>query len=200
MFPLFESIRFEKGRFLNLQGHRRRMEYSYYRYYGMHKTFPLEKLLAILPGCKDVRSIYKVRLLYNLHDYRQECELYRPRNLRSFRLVEANHLNYSLKYTDREQLNNLREQSGTDEVIIVRKGLITDTSFSNLAFFDGEHWFTPARPLLYGTAREKLLHDGIIRERDLYVEDLKSYKHFSLINAMLPFGQQEYDISLIESY
>ena len=198
MFPLFESIRIEQGKFVNLQGHRRRMERSYYRYYGMRKSFFLEKMLQIPSICAThPKQVFKLRLMYNLHSFRQEYEPYHPREIRSFKFVTADLLDYSLKYTDREEIEELKRNSGADEIIIVRKGLITDTSFSNLVFFDGVNWFTPRQPLLYGTAREKLLAAGIISECDIRPSDLEKYNRFSLINAMLPLGQMEFSVSMI---
>jgi 4-amino-4-deoxychorismate lyase len=55
---------------------------------------------------------------------------------------------------------------------------------SNIIFFDGLSWVTPARPLLKGTCRERLLASGLILERDISVNDLSGFTGCKLINAM----------------
>ena len=74
-----------------------------------------------------------------------------------------------------------------DDIIIVKDGLITDASYANLIFWDGENWFTPNTPLLKGVQREKLLKDGLIQEKEIKPSDLASYQKVALINAMLDF-------------
>ena len=76
-----------------------------------------------------------------------------------------------------------------DEVVIIRNGLLTDTSYSNIALFDGRHWVTPRQPLLRGTMRQSLLDAGVLTEQDIKAEDWSSYRRVSLINAMMPLGR-----------
>ena len=78
-----------------------------------------------------------------------------------------------------------------DEIIIVKNGLITDTSFTNLALFDGNRWLTPKPPLLLGPKRAQLLEAGIIEEAELTLEDLRKAEKVSLFNAMIDFGERE---------
>lgn len=69
------------------------------------------------------------------------------------------------------------------------KGLLTDTSYSNIALFDGCHWVTPRQPLLRGTMRQSLLDDGVLTEQDIKAEDWNRYRQVSLVNAMMPLGR-----------
>lgn len=69
------------------------------------------------------------------------------------------------------------------------KGLLTDTSYSNIALFDGCHWVTARQPLLHGTMRQSLLDDGVLTEQDIKAEDWNSFRQVSLINAMMPLGR-----------
>jgi 4-amino-4-deoxychorismate lyase len=78
--------------------------------------------------------------------------------IESLKLVEDNTISYRHKYSDRSHLLELMNMRGDcDDILIVKDGYITDTSFSNIVFFDGDKWVTPARPLLRGTMRESLL-------------------------------------------
>jgi 4-amino-4-deoxychorismate lyase len=74
-----------------------------------------------------------------------------------------------------------------DEVLIACDGYITDTSYSNVALFDGLEWVTPANPLLKGTQRAKLIASGLAKEKEVTISDLKQYKKLVLVNAMLEF-------------
>lgn len=75
------------------------------------------------------------------------------------------------------------------DVLLVKKGLITDTSFSNIVLFDGFHWHTPATPILKGTRREFYIQNKTILPCDISVSDLFKYTKARLINAMLDLDE-----------
>ncbi|WP_333578016.1 aminotransferase class IV, partial [Leyella stercorea] len=79
----------------------------------------------------------------------------------------------------------------------VKNGLLTDTSFTNVAVFDGERWLTPKYPLLLGTKRASLLERQVIKEADISVETLMNAQKVSLINAMIDLGEIEISIANI---
>ena len=81
--------------------------------------------------------------------------------------------------------------------IIVRRGLLTDTSIANIALFDGKDWFTPKLPLLRGTCRTALIDNGIIKEKDIRPEELSSYSFVRLFNAMIKWGALEFSTGTI---
>ena len=86
----------------------------------------------------------------------------------SLKLVSADSLDYHMKFFDRASLEALFALRGEcDEIIIVKGGLITDTSISNLVFYDGSRWYTPAHPLLEGTCRARLIAGGKIIPLDI---------------------------------
>jgi 4-amino-4-deoxychorismate lyase len=67
---------------------------------------------------------------------------------------------------------------------MVQNGLITDTSISNLIFFDGKEWFTPANPILQGTCRDRLMAEGRLIAKEIRIDDLDLFIGCKLINAM----------------
>ena len=82
----------------------------------------------------------------------------------------------------------LQHRKGTvkcDEILIVRDGAITDTSYSNVAFFDGRKYVTPDTFLLNGTRRQYLLGTGVLTECRITPSDLGGFERVVLINAML---------------
>ncbi len=84
-------------------------------------------------------------------------------------------------------------KDGCDDILIVNKGLITDTSYSNVVFRKDNMYFTPNFPLLNGTKRQKLIENRIIEEAVINVETIKQYDRVWLINALLDI---EDDVSL----
>jgi 4-amino-4-deoxychorismate lyase len=107
-------------------------------------------------------------------------------------MVVDNEIDYQFKYTDRARLEELKRRTKADEILIVKNGYITDTSFSNIIFFDWENkWVTPATPLLKGTKRKELLEKGMIHEKEIRPYDLKDFTKARLINAMLDIEDGE---------
>lgn len=149
---------------------------------GKHLPFPEDSLIP-----ESYRQgIVKCRYLYSPLDCQITFEHYTPRRVKSLKLVECNHIDYHLKYADRTMLNALREtRGGCDDILIVQNGQITDTSYSNIVFFDGTDYITPKTYLLNGLQRQYLLQTGRIREKTVTAKDLKYFQSACLINAML---------------
>lgn len=117
---------------------------------------------------------------------------YHKRTIRSLKMVTCDSIDYHLKYTDRKNLEYLFGQRGNaDEILIIKDGFITDTSISNIIFYTGSRWITPAKPLLKGTCRERLVKTGFISEYDIKPADLESYQGCKLINAMRYLEEDE---------
>jgi 4-amino-4-deoxychorismate lyase len=117
---------------------------------------------------------------------------YKKRRISSLRLVTCNFVDYRVKYLDRSILEALLDRrADCDEIMIVKDDFITDTTMSNLIFFDGAHWITPSTPLLPGTCRARLLAEGRISERVVRPSDLPLYQGVKLINAMRDIDDDE---------
>lgn len=185
MSLLFETIRLEDGVFMNLEYHNLRFNRSREAHFGLKEWLSLENLLLLPSDCRT--GIYKCKVSYSSTVNEIEIIPYQKRVIESLKLVEENAISYSHKYSDRSHLLDLMTRRGDcDDILIVKNDHITDTSFSNIVFFDGEKWVTPARPLLRGTMRESLLTRNLIEEADITFNDLKKFKEARLINAMLP--------------
>jgi len=88
-------------------------------------------------------------------------------------------------------------RQASDDILIVKRGLVTDSSYANIVFRRGKHWYTPWSALLKGTQRTKLLERDVIHEEEIRVEDIETFETFKLINAMLEFESPEIDVSNI---
>lgn len=181
MCLLFESIRIEQGKVLNLDYHQKRVSKS-------SKMILERELNNITIPCDN--KIYKLRISYDrMAIVGYSITEYIARNINSLSIVEVDSsFEYSLKYENRSIIDNLNSCRGNrDDILIVRNGYITDTSFSNILLFNGLDWHTPSTPLLEGTCRNRLLDESIIRCADIKLTDLKHYTKVMLINAMLDF-------------
>ena len=181
MSQFSESIRFEDGQFHLLPFHQERVNRTFATFFPGQESLMLD---AILPGFNE-EGKYKFRVVYDHSTYFVEHAPYHPKDIRTVNIVEANELDYSFKYADRTELNELLKQAKTDEIIIVKNGFITDTTYANIACFDGHDWWTPGRPLLNGTKRADLLNLGILKTRNIRPEELGSFQKVCIINAML---------------
>ena len=186
---LIETIRVTDGRYCNAPMHLQRMERSVRELYGC--ASPLVELPPVpAPYCSGV---VKCRIFYGKEIGSLEFDSYRPREVKTLRLVEGGDMDYHLKYADRSRLDALRALRGDcDEIVILRDGIVTDTSYSNLLFLSDNGVFTPAVPLLCGTMRQSLIERGEAETLSVSGEELLSgaYHIHSvlMINAMLPPG------------
>ena len=136
---------------------------------------------------------FKARVVYDgTGIVEKSVSPYTMRDIKTLRVVDGGDIDYRYKSVDRSAINTLLAQKGyCDDIIICRYGLLTDTSFTNIAIYDGERWLTPRTPLLCGTRRAALLSAGVIAEADLRFEHLHTAKKLCLFNAMMPFGVLE---------
>jgi len=176
-----ESIRIEKGEFQNLHYHQERVDNTS-KAFSFTRKFNLNSIS--LSHIKD-DDIYKSRILYSEDEYSMDISKYIKRDISSLKLVCDNDIDYGFKYENRECLDQLfMKREGCSDILIIKNGLITDTSFSNIVLFDGLDYFTPKTYLLNGIMRQNLLERKIIIEKEIRVEDLKTYKTVFLINAL----------------
>lgn len=177
-----ETICLLNAKVQNIDAHIRRMHLTaeYFRF-DAPELPDLEELLT--PGMENI----KVKC--SIHYYNEissiSFERYIPKVINSLKLVNASP-DYAFKFSDRRELNNLlnlREEC--EEVLIVRNGYITDTTYSNVVMQKGDVLHTPHNPILNGTKRQKLLQEGTISEKVIRKESLKEYNRIYLINAML---------------
>ena len=141
----------------------------------------------------DRACIVKARVVYGEKGIEDlSYSPYTVRHVHSLALMQADTIDYTYKSAGREPLNCLFALRGAcDDILIVKQGLLTDTSIANIALSDGTHWYTPAHPLLKGTKRAALLEEGILQEKDIRPEDLPSFSTVRLFNAMIDWGELE---------
>lgn len=185
----------EEGRIANLQYHNRRLNQTR-RHFWPDSPY-LDLGLAITPP--PHADGFKARAVYGREGITElTFSPYSMRSIGTLMLVEGGDIHYKYKSTDRSALQRLAAQKeGCDEVLILRHGLVTDTSFTNVAFRLGTHWLTPQTPLLNGTRRQQLLDRGAIEPSEIHASDLPRFSRIRLFNAMIGFGAIDLPTSCI---
>lgn len=187
MSLLFETIKIQDGISYNLNYHNSRLNSSRKILLGLDNLLDLAEVIKVPKKYKC--GIVKCRVSYEKDVENVEYLPYTFPKIYSLKLVMDDDVCYDHKYVDRIRLSELRLLKGDcDEILIVKGSKITDTSFTNIAFYDGNNWFTPANPLLKGTKRQKLIDENKLIEEEILIKDLPHFKKISLINAMLDLG------------
>jgi len=183
MSSYLETIKAADGEIYHINYHQTRYE-SILKFFGV-KEF--KNLVDFLDPPKD--GLYRCRLVYDLDGVVEvSYHKYKKRTINSLKIVVDNGIDYSLKSTNRKNLDSLFfKKDGCDDVLIVKNSLVTDTTIANIAFYKDGVWFTPKTPLLNGTTRARLLDDVVLKELDIKVEDLESFSKVALLNAMIDF-------------
>ena len=186
---LLETICLKDGQLLHLDQHQRRLDRAQTYYQQSGPGIDLAAALAIPEDKRQGR--YKLRLEYDTVIRSVEITPYRIRPVSSLQLVTIDRtFRYDHKFADRKRLQAyFHGRTFGDDILMVRNGLLTDTSYANVALYDGKNWCTPAKPLLPGTARARLLEEGLLKTADIHWEELVKYQQIRLINAMMDWGE-----------
>ena len=181
---LLETIRVQDGQPAHLDYHQQRVDRSL-RELGYDARYNLASLIKVPDS-----ALYRCRIIYDATSFETEFIPYRKRAVRVLQLIQADELDYALKYADRKELDALfAQRDAADDILIIKNGLVTDTSIANIAFFDGQRWVTPKHPLLEGTTRARLLDEKKIFESEIHLNDLPKFTRFALLNAMIGFEE-----------
>ena len=182
MQDYFETIKCDDEEIYNIHYHNNRVANTISKNIDLNEyVYPVnEKLL-------------KCKVIYNDEGIKEVTfSEYKKREIKSFKLIHDDEIDYSKKSTNRENIDALFEKKeNADEIIIIKNSLVTDTTIANIAVFDGTSWLTPKKPLLRGTTRARLLEEKEIIEADISVETLLKSKKIALLNAMVEMDIKE---------
>jgi 4-amino-4-deoxychorismate lyase len=196
MSLLLESIYLNDGAFRNLSYHEERMRKSMRDLFNIEMKIDLGTLLT---GMKfSPIGLYKTRIIYDTEIRKVEFVPYIVNPVRSLKLLHSDSISYEHKFLDRSFLHNLYDQRGeADDVLVVKNGFITDTSYANIIFKKNDLWYVPEHYLLKGTMRQYLLEKGMISEAVIDENNYTQYQSCKLINSMLAMDGEEISIELV---
>ncbi len=184
MSQFLESIKIKDGFPCNLDWHQSRLNKTFQKFFPQIPAWQLTEIIC--PQNLNLQQVYKCRLIYDQQRTKIEYLPYQRTNIKSFKLVDIGEFEYPYKFADRSFFQEIKNKhKDAEEFILIKSGMITDTTYSNLVFQNEQGLFTPSVPLLPGTMRAKLLSLGQIKLAKIGVKDLSNYKNFYLINALL---------------
>lgn len=193
MSRVFETIKVVNKIPQNIPYHQKRVEWTFREYY---KSEPLFELTDLVKTINFPDGLIRFKIIYDKNSYEYQCYPYTRKKIEYLELVSVQNLDYRFKYTDRSILDKHIKNDFIEPIFVIN-GFLTDTTFTNLAFFDGYKWWTPNTYLLWGTKREFLLKSGVIFEAKIRVEDLIRFKKVSIINSMNELDEFSFSIDKI---
>ncbi len=190
---LVETICLQNGIFKNLDWHEKRMNQSRLEIFGSEEAVVLAERLRCEYDFGD--QLIRCRVVYDKKIRQIEFIPYHEKKVRALQLVKLPKIKKEetqYKWANRKLYQSLLQQKGeADDILIVRDEEVTDTSVCNVAFWDGQHWWTPKNPLLKGTTRARLLAEGIVLEKVIQLSELMQYKKIRLFNALIPWRSKK---------
>jgi 4-amino-4-deoxychorismate lyase len=183
---LLETIKIEDGQVANIEWHNKRCNQTRQELFGSNILL-LQLQEYINPPS---HGLFRCRILYGHHVESVEYIPYQLKTIKTLTIVPSN-IEYPYKYNHRKELNTLLETQNSDDIIIEKNGLLTDTTIANIAFYDGSNWLTPKYPLLQGTMRAKLLYEKKLKLSTIRSNDIQKFSYFALMNAMIGFQIQK---------
>ena len=178
-----EALKVKNGQFYDLSLHDDRINRTIRHFFGIDSPFAISDIT--IP--KEYKTgLVKCRIEYNKQILSVDFTPYSFRNISKLKIVTDNEIDYTYKWADRSALNRLvAEKEDCDDILIIKNGLVTDTSFANVVFEDESGLYTPTTFLLNGTKRQSLLQQSIIKEREIRLEDISNYTTLHIINTMV---------------
>ena len=120
----FETIKCEDFEIFNLEYHQKRVAKT------IGKNFDLQEYIN-----PPTNELLRCKIVYNKDEILSvDYFPYQRRDIKSFKIVVDNGLDYSKKYLNRDKIDELfLKKDSCDEIIILKNGVVTDTTIANIA-------------------------------------------------------------------
>jgi 4-amino-4-deoxychorismate lyase len=188
-FPFFETLCVLDGKIRYPEQHEARYRRTLQTYCGVIPILNLLDEISIPKAHRTGRV--KLKVMYN--EFSEKDWVFSPYPylpINSLQCLEVPDLKYDHKFLDRSKLDLLLKQKGTcDDILILQKGMVRDSSYTNICFWTGKEWVTPQKPLLQGTMRARLIQEKQLVEVAVSIDDFSRFEGFKLINAMRDFNR-----------
>lgn len=191
---LFETIAIINGVPQNLSYHYQRMIKGLFFLSDTVSNFCFDDFQKKIESAIKINSLdnklLRCKVIYDKYlnmDIQFFC--YTPKTIKTFKIICAD-IEYSYKYLDRTQLDNLLLKKGVcDEIIIVKNNCISDCTIGNLLLLKNNCWYTPDTPLLKGTQRQLLLDNNCIYKKTITLDTIFTFEKIMMINALNAFDK-----------
>jgi len=184
MCLFIETICYEHGCFQRIDLHNERFNRTRQQFFGLQTRLQLELLLIVPANLID--ETVKCTITYGVDIISIDYTLYQIRPVNSLQMVVDDTIDYAYKYADRTKLNSLFDLRGqSDDILTIKNGFVTDTSYANIIFKKDDKWYSPSNPLLKGTRIDRYLREGLVTPALLRPSDLPLFSEARIVNAMI---------------
>ena len=184
MCLFIETICYDQGCFQRIGLHNERFNRTRKQFFGLQTPLQLELLLSVPEDLKN--ETIKCSVTYGPDILNIKYDTYSVRFVNSLQLVSDDTIDYSYKYANRALIDSLFKSRGqSDDILIVKNGFITDTSYANIVFKKNDKWYSPQNPLLKGTRIESYFREGRVTPALLQPENLHQFSEARIVNAMI---------------
>ena len=184
MYLFIETICYEKGSFHRIELHNERCNQTRRHFFGDQPSIKLQNHLCIPHNLIDFKV--KCTVTYGIDVISIIYSKYEVKPINSLLIINDNHIEYSFKYSDRKDLTLLAENKGQhSDILIVKNGLITDTSYANIIFKHNNNWYSQSKPLLLGTRLQSYFKDKRVIPARLTIKAISHFSEARIINAMI---------------
>lgn len=190
MYQYFETLKVINQQCPLLKYHELRFLHTHLSIWGKAPSQCLKEILENHfrhhPDTYQKGIPYKCHISYDQIHHAINMIPYQKKKINFLRLVDLSSINYPFKSEDRSCFLSITAliQEGT-EAIIIKNGLLRESTFTNIALLGPQGWITPEEPLLEGTRRAFLLEKGILKKGQIKVEQIGDYSKIRLFNAMV---------------
>lgn len=184
----FETFKLLNGQLCNVAFHLGRVEKTQAAFFD-RAGFDINEVYNALKDYPE--GLFKVRVDYASTILQIRAELYEIQPHRKLGLLDAGDFDYSFKFACRDFFrDSYGHHPDCDDIIFLKDGCITDTTYCNIALFDGQTWVTPHTYLLPGTKRAALLQAGILKETRVTLHNIADFEAIAFINALRDFEKK----------
>lgn len=186
MCQFIESIRLKNGELFNLELHQKRVEKTFLEFFPNSNAFDIKTTLQNIQLPDN--ELYKIRIFYDSEIRILEILEYQKPHFSKYKCFHIpSDFNYDFKFANRQIFDQISKNTSKDTLaILVKNGLVCDSTFSNLIFEKSEKLFSPAKALLLGTQLQKLISERKIQLIDIAENQIKDFDKIYFVNALNP--------------
>ncbi len=186
MSQFIDAIKILDGKAKRLAYHQQRAIAALKAFYPDVRCFNIEDFIQNYNLPRN--GLFKLRIEYTDKITTHSLIPYEKKDIKSLKTVYINTPSHTFKLANRDVFNQaLSHKENCDDVLLIRDGLITDTSYANIALYTNGTWFTPLNPIIFGVNRQSLIDKNLIVPKDISIDTIYNYEKIAIFNAMIEF-------------
>ncbi len=184
MCQFIETICYKNGVFERIELHNDRLNRTRNHFFDNQLAIDLSDHLSV--PLDLTHSTVKCTITYGEKIQHISYSSYQIRAVHSLKMIENNSIDYTFKSSNRELLEAMFLLKGDcDDILIVKNGYLTDSSYANLILLRENRWYSMQNPLLLGTRLQSYLIEKLVTPTLVTPNDLHLFSEARIINAMI---------------